>query len=127
MWDGFDKRKFPRMSLTCEIAILSAEKSEPIKAVTENVGIGGVCVLLNKSLERFSQCGLLLTFGDGESKEEIRCNGRVVWIVKTGNARGRNPHYDIGIEFQDMAEESKVLLKRQIEEFSKKQAAGDPA
>ena len=126
MWDGFDKRKFPRMNLTCEIAILSTEKAEPIKAVTENVGIGGVCVLLNKSLERFSQCGLLLTFGEG-CKEEIRCNGRVMWIVKTGNARGRSHHYDIGIEFQDLPEESKLLLKRKIDDFSKKQTAGDPA
>ncbi|HTL48607.1 MAG TPA: PilZ domain-containing protein [Verrucomicrobiae bacterium] len=118
MWDGFDQRKFPRMNLHCEIQIRSDEEGVPLSSMTENVGVGGVAVILNRSLERFSRCMVRLDLGS--KKEVIECKGKVVWIVPVGNSRNRKVRYDVGIEFEDMDTDNQNLLKKQIESFAKK-------
>ena len=56
LWDGFNKRKFPRLHLTCEVAIQPVGKQKAFTASTEDVGMGGVSVLLPEPLERFDRC-----------------------------------------------------------------------
>lgn len=119
MWDGFDKRKFPRMNLHCEIEIRSPEeKSEPIKTVTENVGAGGVAVYVNRSLERFSTCNVRLDF-DKQKKDGVQCAGKVVWIVPTRDEHNRRTRYDVGIEFVGMKSEDLERLRAHVEAFAR--------
>ena len=119
MWDGFDKRKFPRMNLQCEIEIRAAEeKSEPISTVTENVGAGGVALFVNKTLERFSTCKVRLDFNK-EKNDRVECKGKVVWIVPTRDAHNRRTRYDVGIEFVDMKPEDLDRLRKHVEEYAK--------
>lgn len=118
MWDGFDKRKFPRLNYNCEIEIETLDKKESVKAVTENVGAGGLCVMADKSITRFSKCGVRIDFGEGA--EAVECLGKVVWIIPTKDAKGKKNRYDIGIEFIDMSEESLQSLRTRIEEAAAK-------
>lgn len=118
MWDGFDQRKFPRLNLHCEIQIHAPDSGAALTSITENVGTGGVAVILNKPLERFSHCKIKLDLsGD---KESIECAGKVVWIVPVGDARGKKTRYDVGIEFEDLKVESQALLKKHIESAAQK-------
>lgn len=119
MWDGFDKRKFPRMSLNCEIQLKTLDKKETVNAVTENVGAGGVCVMVERALDRFSSCGIRIDLGSGT--DIIECVGKVVWIIPTKDAKGKKNRYDIGIEFVDMPESGQLALKKRIEEVSSSQ------
>lgn len=119
MWDGFDKRKFPRMNLHCEIEIRSPEEtSEPIKTMTENVGAGGVAVFVNRPLERFSTCKIRLDF-DPKRADGVHCEGKVVWIVPTQDDIHHKPRYDVGIEFVGLKPEDLNRLRSHVEAFAK--------
>ena len=58
-WAGLDKRQFPRVNAKCDISI-QGRFNNPLHAHTENLGIGGVCVILKEELERFSDVSLRL-------------------------------------------------------------------
>lgn len=112
MWDGFNKRKFPRLNLRCEIVIHPNDKTPPLVRLTENVGSGGVCVMLDKPLERFSHCQVRIELE--EKLPPIECRGRIVWNVPVTKPKSKNPNFDTGIEFVDLQPESLGALKKFI-------------
>lgn len=109
MWDGFNQRKFPRIHLNCNIGIVPADGARTITAKTENVGIGGVCVVLDEALERFQSCKLKLNL-DGKQKK-IECAAQVAWVVPTKKAKARKTHYDTGLEFVDIDDNTKKMIE----------------
>ena len=112
MWDGFNKRKFPRLSLRCEITLYPETPSGPFVTATENVGAGGVCVMLDTALERFSRCRVRLDLG--QKTPDLECEGKVVWIVPTKEPKSKT-RFDVGIEFEGLepvqAEQLKHFLQ----------------
>ena len=114
MWDGFDKRKFPRLNLHCEITLQPVERNTPIKAVTENVGVGGICAILNEPLARFTQCRILLELED--ALPAVEGMGRIVWTVPTSQAGKRGKRFDTGVEFLDLSPEGRELLRKFIQD-----------
>lgn len=121
MWDGFNKRKFPRVNRECEIVVESESGKSPIKTKTENIGAGGVCVILNQSLERYSPCHVSLELE--EKSPRIECDSKVVWAIPSKNPRTRKKSYDTGIEFVDLDTHSQAVLKRFISAQSAKQTS----
>ncbi len=118
MWDGFNKRKFPRLNLRCEILIQAGDKTTPYSAVTENVGAGGVCVILDQPLERFAHCRVKLELDDRAQK--LECRGKVVWAIPTAESGNRKKSFDIGIEFTDLQPVDRQLMREFIESSVKK-------
>ncbi|HXV27347.1 MAG TPA: PilZ domain-containing protein [bacterium] len=114
MWDGFDKRKFPRLRLQCEIVIEPPDaNTPPIRAVTENVGEGGVCIIQDKPLERFSRCHLRLELD--KDLPRIECAGKVVWNIPHREPLGRENKFDTGIEFLEMKPEDREKIRSFIQ------------
>jgi hypothetical protein len=111
MWDGFNKRKFPRLNMHCEIDIHSDEQKASIHANTENIGIGGVCVILDKPLERFSTCHIKLDLDE----LEVSCDAKVVWIVPTREVKSTRKRFDTGLEFVGLKPEHHSALLDFIE------------
>lgn len=111
MWDGFNKRKFPRVNLSCEITIKAHEGKSPMRAITENLGAGGVCVILDKPLERFSVCHVSLDLADASPK--IECAGKAVWIVPT--QEGSKKRFDTGIEFSGLDEAAQDRIRKYLQ------------
>jgi hypothetical protein len=109
MWDGFNKRKFPRINVQCEITIHPESSKPPISTVTENLGVGGVCVILDESVDRFSNCKLRLNLAP--HIPTLECSGRIVWIVPTRESKSRKSRYDTGIEFADMDQASSEIIR----------------
>ena len=120
MWDGFNQRKFPRVNLQCEILIQALELAEPIPAVTENVGAGGVCVILDKSLERFSKCRIRLHLNPTEPV--IDCEGKVVWAVPTREIKSTRKRFDTGIEFVELESAGGQKIREFIETHATKKS-----
>lgn len=108
MWDGFNKRKFPRLHLSCEVVIHPQGKEKAIKAQTENLGVGGVCVILPEPLERFDRCQVAIELKDGEPP--VRCQGRSVWVIQSREFKAKQRNFDTGIEFLDVDEFSRQRL-----------------
>ncbi len=111
MWDGFNKRKFPRLNIHCEIKLLSESQKTPIRADTENMGVGGVCVILERCLERFSKCRITLDL----KEKEISCDAKVVWIVPTREAKTSKKRFDTGIEFVDLSPAETAVIRSYVE------------
>ncbi|MBI1978053.1 MAG: PilZ domain-containing protein [Candidatus Omnitrophica bacterium] len=109
-WAGLDQRAFPRIQARCDIDIHSF--GGPIKAQTQNVGIGGVCVILNRELEKLSQVGLKLAL-EGSSSP-IECTGRIVWMVKSKEPASGKTFFDTGIEFVNLNPQDQECLSTYI-------------
>ncbi len=112
MWGGFESRKFPRLKADCAIHIKQIDGGKSIKSVTENIGMGGICVILNESLQKFSQVKMDLDLSDGG--EKISCEGRVVWIVPSRDFVSEKLTHDTGIEFMSLPENARQRIDRLI-------------
>lgn len=109
MWDGFDKRKFPRINLRCELVLRNAPDGETIQTQTENVGAGGVCVLLDRALERFSVPTLRLEIDP--HLPWIECLSKVVWSVPCRDPLKKRERFDTGIEFVGLEPGQQELIR----------------
>ena len=99
MREGTNRRKFPRVSYPCMITLRRGEgEPEVILTHTENIGIGGICVTMNRSVRIFSMVDLEIDLLD--LSDHLRCRGRVVWTIQRKAEEKRKPlFYDTGIEF----------------------------
>ena len=123
MWDGIDRRRFPRAHYKCLIRIMKREKSRPIATYTENIGAGGLCVIVNENLGLFQGVSLELDLED-TAGSRIACTGTVVWVVRKREA-GEKPKelYDTGIEFIDIKEEDRKRISVIVDGIIKKSSA----
>jgi len=118
LWDGFNKRKFPRLHLTCEVSIQPVGKPKTFTASTEDVGMGGVSVLLAEPLERFDRCKISLELKDGEPPVQV--TGRSVWVIPSQDRKSAKKNFDTGLEFLDMDDVSRKRLQSFLTPPSKK-------
>jgi len=109
MWQGFEARQFPRIHTACSIFIQAVDHSELIKAKTENIGTGGICVILDEPLAKLSTVKIELDLEDGE--EPIRCEAKVVWIVEKREFNSNKHLHDTGMVFSHIGREAKVRLE----------------
>ncbi len=113
MWDGINRRKFPRANYRCFISIKKRLTANTISTQTENIGAGGICVLVNEDLGLFQGVDLELFLDD--SKHPIKCGGTVVWVVKKSSSKKTAVIYDTGIEFIDIRPEDKEKVSEIVE------------
>lgn len=113
MWDGFNKRKFPRLNLKCELILKNSSSSGQVITVqTENVGAGGVCVLLTKPLERFSVLSLRIELDP--HLPWIECQGKVVWSVPSRDNASNRENFDTGVEFMNLGPAQQDLVRQYV-------------
>jgi c-di-GMP-binding flagellar brake protein YcgR len=98
---GANRRKFPRVNYPCLVVIEGSNSDQDPPAIlthTENVGIGGVCVILKDNIKIGTPVEVEIDLMDLE--QHIKCQGRVVWNVQRRHDDKKKPlFYDIGIEF----------------------------
>ncbi|MBU2540280.1 MAG: PilZ domain-containing protein [Candidatus Omnitrophica bacterium] len=101
MWDGINRRRFPRADYPCQIKISKKKGKETLVSNTENVGCGGICTVLEKGLGLFSDVSLELDIKD--SQPPIKTVGTVVWVVRRHEIKKERPgFFDTGIEFKKL-------------------------
>ena len=80
-----------------------------IETFTENIGAGGICVVLDRDFGLFEVVSLEIHLDDGQ--EPILCKGTIVWVVKRHPAKKtEETKYDTGIEFQDITENDRQRI-----------------
>ena len=113
MWDGFNKRKFPRLSLRCELTLRNqSAASQVLTGQTENVGAGGVCIILPHPLERFSVVSIRLELDP--NLPWIECLGKVVWSVPAREVATQKKSFDTGIEFLKLDPGQQDLIRSYV-------------
>ena len=118
-WDGLNRRRFPRVIYPCLIKLSAkGEKEESFLTHTENVGTGGVGIIVKKEIKLFSDVELEIDLLDTD--DHIRTMGKVVWVVRRKGIEDVKPmFYDVGIEFANMSEKHKEHLKETIDRIIK--------
>ncbi len=123
-WEGLNRRKFPRVNYPCLVVIRSDDESDKNNIIlthTDNVGIGGVCVVLKQDVKMFSEVELELDLLD--LGEHICCRGKVVWNVQRQREAAEKPlFFDIGIEFLNITPEDQKRLERIVERLVRNDA-----
>ncbi|UCG35633.1 MAG: PilZ domain-containing protein [Candidatus Omnitrophota bacterium] len=110
-WAGPERRRFVRANFPCKITLSIPEK-HVIISHTENIGAGGVRVLIPERLEVSTLVDLAIYIAE----EPTICKGRVVWMVERKTLFSEEPHlYDIGIEFYEIDEESQRFIQSFVE------------
>ena len=123
MWNGINRRKFPRANYKCLITIRKRLTSKTISTQTENIGAGGICVIIKEDLGLFQGVDLELFLE--EIRPPIKCGGTVVWVVKKSEPKRKGSHlYDTGIEFIDARPEDRDKISEAVEEILKAQSKG---
>jgi hypothetical protein len=118
MWDGMNQRRFPRVSYKCLIRVSKDGHEELIDTFTENIGAGGICVVLDEGFNIFAPVTLEIFLSDGEAP--IRCNGAIVWVVKKHPASPSGAvSYDTGIEFKDISGQDRERVARLVDDILK--------
>lgn len=118
MWNGINRRKFPRASYKCLISIKKRLNAKTISTHTENVGAGGICVLIKEDLGLFQGVDLELFLDD--KNPPIKSGGTVVWVVKKSDTGKKGAYiYDTGIEFIDIRPEDREKIADVVDEILK--------
>jgi hypothetical protein len=98
-WSGLNQRQFPRINARLDITIEDG-LAGLIHTQTENLGIGGVRVILKQELEKLTTVHLKLCLVN--ETPGIDCKGRIVWIVRSKEPATGKVTFDTGIEFRDL-------------------------
>lgn len=119
-WDGLNRRQFPRVMYPCLVILRhQGEDPEIILSHTENVGIGGLSVIIKKNIPIFSEVSVEIDLLD--LAKHIKCDGKVVWSVKREYVNSKKPaFYDLGIEFEDLPVKDKKRLEAAIGDLVEK-------
>ena len=113
MWESLDVRKFPRLNIECDIEVHEAKTSLHFSTVTQNIGAGGVCVILNRELPRLTPVFLRLRLPDG--LPPVECSGKGCWAIRSRFLFKNENQFDTGIEFLDIKPEDGRRIKLLIE------------
>ena len=118
MWNGINRRRFPRANYKCLISIKKRLTSRTISTQTENIGAGGICVLLHEDLGLFQGVDIELYLD--ESAPPIKCGGTIVWVVKKSEPKQKGSYlYDTGVEFIDIRPEDREKVSEVVDDILK--------
>ena len=120
-WEGLNRRQFPRVNFPCLVVLNQADSDskETILCHTENLGMGGICIIIKRSVKIFSTVELELDLQD--MKEHIKGKGKVVWSVHRKSSEANKPlYYDLGIEFVDMNPDNQTRIRAAINKLLNK-------
>lgn len=103
IWDGRNRRKFPRIAFPCLIKIRSVDgKDDAMLSHTENLSIGGVRVILKQMVKFGSLIDVEIDLMD--TNDHLSCVGKVVWSEQRVETEVIKPlFFDIGIEFMNVS------------------------
>ena len=124
-WDGLNRRKFPRVIYPCLVTICHDNgELDVVLTHTENIGIGGVCIIINRNIKMFAPVELEIDLLDAGN--HIKCQGKVVWSIRRKMDEKKKPlYYDMGIEFTDISAHEKRHLEEIVSRLiSKGQGVG---
>jgi Tfp pilus assembly protein PilZ len=110
-WEGMNRRQFPRANYPCLLIIRRDHIApEAMLTHTENIGIGGVGVIVKRELKIFSPVELEIDLLDMQS--HIKCDGKIVWVVRRRDTEEVKPSFcDVGVEFINLSEKDKKRIE----------------
>jgi Tfp pilus assembly protein PilZ len=118
-WGGEDRRQFARVMYPCMVKIISSDQSKTeMLTHTENIGQGGLCIIIKKEIKLFTPVAMEVDLLD--MSDHIHPKGKVVWSVRRKSEEEVKPlFYSIGIEFTQMSKTDHDHLQRNLQQLIK--------
>lgn len=117
VWDGKERRRFPRAIYVCRVIVNSLGRK--IESKTENIGKGGIKILLTEELVHSSIVGLELEI---EKDNPIKCEGTIMWVREVkGRVLNGASIFNTGIMFTAISKENRERIKVLIDELLAKE------
>lgn len=115
-WAGIDTRKAVRVSFECTIIVKKAHSNLVFRSSTENISMGGMCVILEKELLKNTPVEVELLLPD--DLPPAKCAGKVMWSAKRNKyTKKKASQFDTGIEIIEVSDQDKSRIKRIIDEL----------
>lgn len=121
--DDVNRRRFIRVDFPFTIHITPSE-DEAVSTYTEDISEGGVKVFIAEKLKTSSIVILAIYL----EPRPIVCKGRVIWAKKrVSDFIEGEVFFDTGIEFYEIKEEDKLLIKDRVAELEKERESREGA
>ena len=112
MWGGINRRKFPRANYPCVLAVRRKDQQDVLSTQTENIGVGGICVMLPRDLGIFAPVEIRLDLLDGQPV--IECDGTVSWVIVSKDDKNAES-FDTGLEFTNLKRKDAIRINSIVE------------
>lgn len=113
-WQGQERRRFPRVKFSCKVHIANAAAA--LELQTENIGPGGIRVVLNRKIARGTPVDMEIF---PEPARVIKSKGMVVWIIpRLATQNSPEELFDTGIQFEGINEEDKRYIYELVERIN---------
>ena len=120
-WEGMDRRKFSRVMYPCMVKItISAGQSEAeILTHTENIGQGGLCIIIKKEIKLFTPVDMEVDLLDIERAHSSQRQGGLECSPQIRSKRSSPCFMSIGIEFTEMSKADHDHLQKNLQQLIK--------
>jgi hypothetical protein len=116
-----EKRRFPRAQITCKISTVYGERLLVFNTHTENIGEGGIRVILEQRLNIPTSVDVDLFLSDREAP--LKCRGEVVWAIEI-KPQGVTPLlFDTGVKFIEINSVNKEAIRGVVQTLIRKEKA----
>jgi c-di-GMP-binding flagellar brake protein YcgR len=112
MWGGINRRKFPRANYPCVLAVTRKDQQDTLSTQTENIGLGGICVILPRDLGIFAPVEIRLDLLDGQPV--IESDGTVAWVIVSKGEK-KSELFDTGLEFTNLKRKDAIRISSIVE------------
>ena len=107
-----ERRQFARVTILSKVTVIYGERLLMFDTHTENLGVGGMRIILGENLIVNADLEIELFLPD--RGKMLKCKGKVAWS-KEMTPRGVNPRFfDVGIEFTKMEDADREMLQGTI-------------
>ncbi len=103
-----ERRLFRRSKIICNITVTPVLKIVAFNARLENMGEGGIRIVLKERLDIATQLDIEISPLD--EKKSIRCKGEVIWVNKKSIDES-DLSFDTGIKFVNISEEGRAKIR----------------
>ena len=109
-----EKRLYPRVNIVCKISAIFADRLLVFNTHTENVGEGGIRVILEERLNLSTMVDIELFLLDKELP--IRCKGQVMWTAEIKPEKIKHRIFYTGIKFTELSDHNKEEIRKLVED-----------
>ena len=117
-----DNRKFPRADIPCKVSTIFAERLLVFASHTENMGVGGIRVILEEKLQVSIIVNLELLLLDNEKR--IKCTGQVVWVKEINPPEVKPRLFSTGIRFIDVVGSGREEIRKVVKTLLTQEGPG---
>ncbi len=125
MWDGVERRRFPRVKYSCLVTVQEgAPATRVVLAHTEDIGVGGVCVIIKRKEKVSPQIEVNLKLDLIDTMPQVASKGTISWVREISPSQEDQPSgYKIGIQFTSLQDEPRRRIQNIVEHLSERGAS----